>query len=607
MNTFRIIPALVAMFALAGPALGQTVSQTLEFTPTGSGSWTDANNWIEIDANNPQWSWDQGRQSTGQRRLPSISADWTTGDTAYIRSGASVTLNSATDPIFHLYVGGRDIWANGDPNYTDPNFAYVSKPMSTLTIAEGALLIIDPNNTQDTGKGGDTFIGSGTWLRAEASYSGTLNMTGGSFAPCWFRLGEGMGSTGIFNLSGGTIDVRYRLNVGRMGGRTGWQGDTDPNFYGGVSEWGSGYGEVNQTGGTLISSRGSAFEMWIGLNGPITTKYADANGSPVVVNWGGKGIYNLSGGVATCAGKLRIGKYGYWSNPLDPNDPYRTWCPCEGVLNVTGGSFQAGNVECGSTGGKGSCNILAGTFASTQWFELGLTGTGDGNALGQADMRVGVGAVVELGSTLASGYAFRIFDTLNPHLLKMDIDRDGNDVISAFIKVPGTSAGSVWLGTKNTLNVNSIGDANGILSRPRQDDRFTIIDNAGTGTGTGNFATFISNIVNGLDPNYASAFTGEWDDPNGPGCDYIVTFRGFTGGDASGNHHVWEEDLAILESNWLRTGMSWSEGDFTADGIVNEYDLAILNSNWGWIPEPATLSLLGLGGLAVLRRRRRMA
>jgi len=598
MNTFRIIPALLGIFALAGPALGQTLSTYLEFTPTGSGSWTDANNWIEIDANNPQWSWDQGYQTTGQNRVPGISADWTIGDTAYIRSGASVTLNSPTDSIFHLYVGGRDIWANGDPNYTDPNFAYVSKPMSTLTIAEGTTLIIDPNNTQDTGKGGNTQIGN--------FYDGTLNMSGGSFAPCWFRIGEGMGSTGIFNLSGGTIDVRYRLNVGRMGGRTGANTLGLPEWGSGYTEWGSGYGEVNQTGGTLKSSRGGAFEMWLGMTGIVTTRYLDGLGNPVVATWGGKGVYNMSGGVAN-AGKLRIGKYAYWSNPLDPNDPNGAWLPCEGVLNITGGSFQVDSVECGSTGGKGSLNILGGTFTSTAVFSLGMLGIGDANARSQADMRVGVGAVVELGSTLASGYAFRIFDTLNPHLLKMDIDRDGNDVISAFIKVPGTSAGSVWLGTKNTLNVNSIGDANGILSRPRQDDKFVIIDIAGTGTGTGDFATIISNIVNGLDPNYASAFTGEWDDPNSPGCDYIATFRGFTGGDATGNHHVWEEDLAILQANWLRSGMSWSDGDFTADGIVDEYDLAILNSNWGWIPEPATLSLLGLGGLAVLRRRRRMA
>ena len=95
MNSLRIIPALLGIFALAGPALAQTVSQTLEFTPTGSGSWTDANNWIEIGV--PQWSWDQGYQETGQRRVPGISADCNVGDTAYIRSGASVTLNSATD------------------------------------------------------------------------------------------------------------------------------------------------------------------------------------------------------------------------------------------------------------------------------------------------------------------------------------------------------------------------------------------------------------------------------------------------------------------------------------------------------------------------------
>ena len=54
-------------------------------------------------------------------------------------------------------------------------------------------------------------------------------------------------------------------------------------------------------------------------------------------------------------------------------------------------------------------------------------------------------------------------------------------------------------------------------------------------------------------------------------------------------------------------------GDINGDGFVGVDDLNIVLVNWnagtpppssdGTIPEPATLSLLGLGGLAMLRRR----
>ncbi len=95
---------------------------------------------------------------------------------------------------------------------------------------------------------------------------------------------------------------------------------------------------------------------------------------------------------------------------------------------------------------------------------------------------------------------------------------------------------------------------------------------------------------------------------------------GFHAGDANGDGMVNLADLQILGDNWQSTTATWAQADFTGDGNVNLADLQILGDNWGYgvnpdlsfdealaqvsIPEPAALSLLGVGAMALLRRRK---
>ena len=85
-------------------------------------------------------------------------------------------------------------------------------------------------------------------------------------------------------------------------------------------------------------------------------------------------------------------------------------------------------------------------------------------------------------------------------------------------------------------------------------------------------------------------------------------------GDVNGNGIVNAVDLDLFEGQFGGAPDPNFSADFDGNGIVDLDDFAILRGNWGFgvvptapeaAPEPATMSLLALGGLAVLRRRRR--
>jgi hypothetical protein len=68
-------------------------------------------------------------------------------------------------------------------------------------------------------------------------------------------------------------------------------------------------------------------------------------------------------------------------------------------------------------------------------------------------------------------------------------------------------------------------------------------------------------------------------------------------------------DLGLLGDGYNSTN-GWANGDANGDGTIGILDLGLLGDNYGYdgsaIPEPATMSLLGLGAVALLRRRSRL-
>ncbi len=98
--------------------------------------------------------------------------------------------------------------------------------------------------------------------------------------------------------------------------------------------------------------------------------------------------------------------------------------------------------------------------------------------------------------------------------------------------------------------------------------------------------------------------------------DYLVRFLvdtttgyGTEYGDFNLDGIVDTTDLTILATNF-GVGTTWAQGNANCDLVIDTTDLTILATNFGFVasgdvPEPATMSLLALGGLALLWRRKK--
>ncbi len=95
-------------------------------------------------------------------------------------------------------------------------------------------------------------------------------------------------------------------------------------------------------------------------------------------------------------------------------------------------------------------------------------------------------------------------------------------------------------------------------------------------------------------------------------ADSVLTLKAAVAGDADFDGHVDIADLGIVGANFNADVMQWNTGDFNLDGTTDVSDLGILGANWtaaqaagtaaALVPEPATLALLGMSVLMVVRR-----
>jgi len=344
----------------------------------------------------------------------------------------------------------------------------------------------------------------------------------------------------------------------------------------------------------------------------------------------GVGVINVQGGSFqfkpaegnTARGTIRLG--WTWDNKATRDPSYAlNGIFSRGELNQTGGVVL---IEAGGTVASSEQYLVLGSSFNNQ---VKNNATGIVSVTGGSFMTVGTTTPIYEGEEIIGYARAPVHIILAQHKDTTGLMTIGRNayvsVDGNFTMAPGNETGALAKLTVDFESLTKVGKLNltgvatlaGTLTvnttglRPREGDKMTVIrstDPSDVGF-SGDFAAITSNITLGLQGG--PAFTGAI--VSGGSKEYEVTFVGLTAGDANGDHIVDGGDLALMGGNWLASGITWAGGDFTGDSIVDGGDLALMGGDWNWnrpyapespLPEPATMALLALGAMAVIRRKR---
>jgi hypothetical protein len=315
-----------------------------------------------------------------------------------------------------------------------------------------------------------------TWLRVgNNGGTGTFNMTGGSFnTTARFYVGWGAGSSGHLVMSGGTINTGAEFDVGVNGGAVGVVDQTGGNINilhsTGANAWltisqsGAGStGTYNISGGSVTvaddmrvgQDSGSNGALNISGNGVVT---AGTNGGvPSIGRGGGSGTLTISGnGILNAQVDMSVGR--------DPGSV--------GVFNQTGGTYNQTNItNIGRNAGVGTYNISGNAvynLINGNRMSIGRDALAIGtlNISGSAQLTINRGGLVlsentGQGTVNQSGGVFNIGTGTNEGHLSV-----GGGTPDAGQAVYNLSAGTINIGNNgtNALMVGAFDGSDGVFN-----------------------------------------------------------------------------------------------------------------------------------------------
>jgi hypothetical protein len=330
--------------------------------------------------------------STGAYNLSAGALSQTNGAGEFIGYGGAGAFNQSggANNAANLYLGylvsgtsvatGTYALSNGASLTTAVN-EYVGYSGQGVFNQSGGMHVISGTNVYSNGT-------PAFFLGFNAGAGGTYTLSGGVFAPNVYEY-VGYKGLGVFNQSGGTHQV-FALSVGDQVGSSGTF-----NLSGGslISTLGSGVGGgvgvFNQSGGSF-----STDALFLGTNsfgGSGTYNLSNSASLTITSSFGeivgqvGPGIFNQTGGTHTISGPLIIAES---SQNFSPN--------CSGTVNISGGVVSAAEVDVGGTtsnpldiGGFGQLNIAGGSVTAVSVNAFGTsTVTLSGGILNTAALRI---------------------------------------------------------------------------------------------------------------------------------------------------------------------------------------------------------------------------